>query len=511
MAKTINCLAFDLGASGGRAILGRFDGSRLHVDQLHRFPNAAIRIADHLYWDAVGLFEQVKRGLAAAAKDHARDLHAVGLDTWGLDFGLLGPDETLVGCPHAYRDPRTVGMMDKAFRSVSRDEIYQRTGIQFQHMNTLYQLYAMVVQQAPQLKVADTFLMMADLLNFWLCGRKVCEFTNATTTQCYDPIAGTWAQSVLEALDIPTNILPPIVPPGTVLGNLSAWLADEVAIKQVPVIAVASHDTASAVIAVPAETGDHAFLSSGTWSLLGAEVTQPVINEAGSTHNFSCYGGACGTFLVWKNTQALWLLQECQRLWAQTEDNVSYEQLTELAAKAKPFGPLVDSDDRLFLAPGNMPQRIQMFCQQTHQDPPDSHASVVRCILESLAAKYRWVLERLELVVERQLQTIHIIGGGSRNPLLSALTADATGRRVVAGPAEATAIGNIAMQLMTLGHIASLDEARQVIRNSFDTIVYEPRNTLDWEKHYSRFCELMERDMTDEAHNGSEGNSDGSD
>jgi sugar (pentulose or hexulose) kinase len=485
MKKTLNCAAVDLGASGGKAMLGSYDGERVALKEIYRFPNGPLQVKNSIYWDAPRLFSEVKQGLGMAGK--LARLDSIGLDAWGNDFCLLSRDGNLLENPHSYRDPRTDGVMQKAFEVMSRDEIYRRTGVQFMRHNTLFQLYSMVLAASPLLKSAATCLMTADLFNYWLCGAKCCEFTNATTTQFFDPYKKDWCIPILEAFDIPVNIMPPVVSPATRLGALELRLQDALSLPAVPVIAVGTHDTASAVSVIPAKDDDYAFLSSGTWSLLGAEVKEPLINQAGLEHNFSCYGGVGGAWLVWKNIQALWLLQECMRAWEADGQAGDLEELNVLAEEAQPFGSLIDVDDRLFLTPGDFPARIREYCTRTGQETPDGRGALVRCILESLALKYRYTFEKLQVVLGRKLSRIHVVGGGSRNALLNRFTAEATGVPVVAGPAEATALGNFMAQLTALGEVGSPAEAMEIVRRSFATVTYLPADVDAWGEAYMRF------------------------
>ena len=480
-------------------MLGSFDGSKVALQDIYRFPNGPLQVGNSIYWDAARLFEEVKRGLGAAGR--MAKLDSMGLDAWGNDFCLLGRDGNLLENPHSYRDPRTDGVMQKAFEVMPRGEIYHRTGVQFMQHNTLFQLYAMVLAGSPLLKSAATFLMMADLFNYRLCGAKCCEFTNATTTQFFDPYTRDWCLPVMEAFGLPVDIMPPVAMPATRLGILQAPLRDELSLPAVPVIAVGTHDTASAVSVVsygrsvpsgaPAEisssSGGAAFLSSGTWSLLGAEVKEPLISDAGLDYNFSCYGGVGGAWLVWKNIQALWILQECMRSWEESGQLYGIDGLIYAAEQARPFGSLIDVDDRLFLTPGDFPSRIIEYCVRTGQEPPDGRGAMVLCILESLALKYRYTFESLQVVLGRKLSRIHIVGGGSRNTLLNRFTAGATGVPVVAGPAEATALGNFMAQLMALGEVGSLSEVREIISRSFDTVTYLPGDAAGWDEAYKRF------------------------
>ncbi len=501
--RLLNLAAVDLGAESGRVMRAAFDGRVLQLAEVHRFSNVPVRVLNTLYWDPLRLFAEIKTGLAQCAK--LAPLNGVGLDTWGVDFAFLGRGDELLGNPVHHRDRRTEGMLDRAFQRVLRAEIFERTGIQFMALNTLYQLLAMVESRSPVLEAAQTFLTIPDLFNFWLSGQKVCEFSNATTTQLYDqralagkrtptsPDVGDWAWTLMRQLNIPAHIFPVVVKPGTVLGPLLPAVAEELGIESIPVIAPACHDTGSAVAAVPAQVERYAYISSGTWSLVGVETETPVITPQSLAYNFTNEGGVGGTVRLLKNVMGLWLLQECRRAWAQQGADYSYAQLKQLAENSAPFGSLVDPDADEFLPPGDMPARLQALCRRTRQPLPVTYAALARCIFESLALKYRWVIEKLESLVGYRLEVIHVVGGGSHNELLCQLTADATGRPVIAGPVEATALGNALVQAMALGELASLAEARQVIRNSFTPITYEPRpaSAAAWDEAYGRFVELL--------------------
>ncbi|MCL4863135.1 MAG: rhamnulokinase [Caldilineaceae bacterium] len=498
MSTTHDLLAFDLGAESGRALLGRFDGDRLALDDVHRFPNTPVRTPDGLHWDVLRLWGEIKHGIALARHQPSANLRSLGLDTWGVDFGLLDRTGALIGNPYHYRDSRTDGMMDAAFARVPRAEIFAQTGIQFMPINTLYQLVALVQQRAPALEIAQTFLTIPDLFNYWLTGRKVCEFSNATTTQCYNPIQRQWALPMLDALGVPTPIFPEIVQPGAVLGALLPGVAAEVGLGEgLPVIAPACHDTGSAVAAAPAAGADFAWISSGTWSIVGAETPDAVVNEQSLAFNFTNEGGVNHTFRLSKNVAGLWIVQECRRAWARQGAEQSYAELTALAAQASPFHALIDPDDLRFLKPSEpgdeMPDRVRSLCRETGQPIPESKGEVIRCVLESLALKYRWVLEKLETILGRRLAPIHIVGGGTQNGLLCQFTADATGRPVVAGPVEATAIGNLIVQAMALGLVGSLAQGRELVRRSFEVTTYEPATARDgWEAAYARLVTLVE-------------------
>ena len=490
MKQTIDLLAFDLGAGSGRAILGRYDGDRLRLVDVHRFPNSPIRSPDGLHWDVQRLFEGIEQGLTICGKQYGRPA-SVGIDTWGIDFALLDKDGELVGRPFTYRDARTEGMMEEAFKRVPRREIFEQTGIQFMRMNTLYQVLSMAVSGSPLLGRATTFLMMPDLFNFWLTGRAVCEFTDATTTQFYDPRARAWAKPLLERMGIPTHFLPEVVMPGTVLGPLLPSVASKTGIDSVPVVAPACHDTGSAVAAVPADSDDFAYISSGTWSLVGVEVPEPIITEDSLANNFTNEGGVGGRFRLLRNVQGLWLVQECRRVWAEQGSDFSYDELARMAEAAPPFSAVIDPDNMMFLNPPDILAAIRGFCTDTNQAPPQDKGGIVRCILESVALKHLWVLERIEKMQGRPVGVVHIVGGGSRNRLLCQFTADATGRLVLAGPAEATAVGNIIVQAMALGHVSSAAEGRALVRRSFETQRYEPRERAPWDEMYGRLVTIL--------------------
>jgi rhamnulokinase len=493
MPKTLNLLAFDLGAESGRAIVGQFDGERIALKEVNRFPNTPVPLPDGLHWDALNLWSEIRKGLALATKEYNGQIAGIGLDTWGVDFGLLDRHGALLGNPYHYRDGRTDGMMEAAFKRVPREEIFAQTGIQFMQLNTLFQLMAMVEHDSPLLEIAKTFLTMPDLLNYWLTGRKVCEFTNATTTQCYDTLRGAWAKPLLERLGIPTTMFPEIVHPGTVLGDLRPAVAEEAGIGAIPVIAPACHDTGSAVAAVPARGSDFAWISSGTWSIMGVNATQAVVNDQTLAYSLTNEGGVNHTFRLSKNIMGLWLVQESRRTWARQGQPLSYDEITQLAAAAEPLRSVIDPDDNDFLKPGDMPARIRAYCQRIGQPVPETQGQIVRCALEGVALKYRWVLERLEILLGKRLNAIHIVGGGTQNRLLSQLAADCTGREVITGPIEATATGNLLMQAIALGHIASLDEAREVVRRSFDVEHFEPNPAASqaWDDAYAKLCQLV--------------------
>ena len=498
--NTTDYLALDLGAESGRGVVGRFDGDRLTLNEIHRFPNGPVRALDTLYWDALRLFDAMKTTLGQAARDYP-GLEGVGVDTWGVDFALVGRNDTLLGNPVHYRDPRTVGMTERAASLVPLDRIYEITGLQFLPFNSIYQLLAMREARSPLLDLAETLLMIPDLFGWLLTGRKGVERTNASTTQLYDPRAGAWSDELCRALNLPRSILPELIEPATELGPLRRSVLEELGIgRPLSVLVPGTHDTASAVAAVPARRGggpmegppDWCYISSGTWSLLGVEVPRPVINAATRRGNFTNEAGVEGTTRLLKNIMGLWLVQECRRTWLRAGDDLSYDALIARAGTARPFVTLVDPDDPSFFAPGDMPARISAFAARTGQPIPGDEGAFVRCALESLALKYRQVIARLEAILGTTIRTIHVVGGGCRNALLNQFAADACGVPVLAGPVEATAAGNVLLQAMARGRVANLAEGRSIIASSFPIDVYEPnpRASEAWSEAAARFAAI---------------------
>lgn len=486
MTAAKKILAFDLGAESGRGLLAEFDGSRIYLDVLHRFPNGGVQTLETLHWPVLGLHREILTTLRKAAAEHG-DLASIGVDTWGVDVAFLGRGGVLLGNPRHYRDPHTEGRMEAAFAQVPRAEIFRRTGIQFMRFNTLYQLLALQAQRDPVLEAAESMLFIPDLFHFWLTGVQVNEATDASTSQLLEPGTRQWAWDLIEKFGLPDKIFGNLVAPGTVLGPLRKSVCDQTGLGPVRVIAPASHDTAAAVAAVPAQGSDWAFLSSGTWSLLGVEVDRPMTDEKALAFNVTNEGGVGGTIRLLKNIMGLWLVQECRRAWERAGQAWTYEELMHKAESAPPFGSLVDPDHAGFLLPADMPQAIAEFCRTTGQAVPEGPGPLIRCALESLALKYRFMLERLEELVGRKLSVIHIVGGGSQNTLLCQLAADACNRTVVAGPVEATAIGNVLTQAIGLGLVGDLAQAREVVRRSFAPRTYEPQGPQQWDEPYARF------------------------
>jgi len=486
-------LAFDLGAESGRAIVGTLRGSKLQLQEKHRFANPNGKILGRLHWNLLGQWEQIKTGLRIAAQDPADgELAGIGVDTWGVDFGLLAGDQVL-GNPLMYRDCGTDGAMERAFQVVSREKIFDATGVQLMQINTLFQLLAMKQRDAKLLDCADTLLFMPDLFNFLLCGSRQCEMSIASTSQMLDPRRRQWAGEMIQKLGLPTRILPPIVASGSLLGTLRAEVASECGIAPAPVIAPGCHDTASAVAAVPAAQGDDwCYISSGTWSPMGVELAEPIISDKALKYNYTNEMGVGSRVRFLKNIMGLWLVQECRRQWQRQGHDHSYAELTAMAAHAQTPGPLIDPDHGPFLTPGEMVDKIDQFCAKTRQPVPSGIGGYVRACLQSLALTYRKTLEGLQDILGRRIDTIHIVGGGTQNQLLCQMTADACGRTVIAGPVEATAIGNILVQAMAVGLVKSLADARAIVRENFPVKRYEPAETKSWDTHYQRFMEIIE-------------------
>lgn len=488
-----NFIAVDLGASGGRVLLGRLNGERLNFSELHRFSNGPVSVLSSLHWNVLGLWSDIKTGLRRYAEAVEAPLFGIGVDTWGVDFALLDASGSLLGNPHHYRDRRTDGMIERVLEKVPRARLYERTGVQFMQINTLYQLYSLRVQNDPRLDSAKALLMMPDLFHYWLTGRVLGEYTIASTSGLLDARRRTWDTALLEELSLPLGILPDLVQPGTVVGPLLGSVADEVGlVGDVPVIATGSHDTASAVAAIPDLDENSIFISSGTWSLLGVELAEPVLSERAQALDVTNEGGVGGTIRLLKNVAGLWLLQESRRQWQRQGQDYEWEALLRLAAKAEPFRSFVNPGAETFLNPGDMPEAIRAACRRTGQPEPESVGALVRCCLESLAFKYRSVLDGLEGLLGRRLDKICIVGGGSRNDLLNQFTADACRRPVVAGPVEATALGNLLVQAVATGHISDVAAGRRVVAASVARRCYEPKHGEAWERAYERFQVLTE-------------------
>ena len=482
----MSALAIDLGASSGKAVVGRFDDRQLQVHEVHRFANDPVRVAGRLHWDILRLLHELKQGIRAAHHAGLGDVTSIAIDAWGLDYGLVDRQGELVGNPYHYRDERTRGVMEEVLEIVPREEIFARTGIQFMPINTLYQLYAMKRANVAALDRAATLLMIPDLLRFFLTGERSSEYTDASTTQFLDLTTRDWDRPLLDRLGLPTDLLTTIVPPASQAGHLRHDVAEEIGTSAIPVTAVASHDTASTVAAVPADD-EFAYLSCGTWSLLGTELPRPIVNEQALAWNFTNEGGVGGTYRLLKNIMGLWLVEGCRRRWERDGRWPGYEPIAASALDAPAFMALIDPDDPRFLNPSDMPGAVAAFCRESGQPVPETPGSVMRCVLESLALTYRLVLERTEQLAGRRFPGLHVVGGGTRNETLLQFTANAIGRPVWSGPAEATAIGNVLGQLLAEGRIASVAEGRQLVRSSFPMTVFEPREAGAWDDAFARF------------------------
>ncbi len=484
--------AVDLGAESGRVLVGLFDGQRMRLEEAHRFPNVTVRALDTLHWDVLRLWNDIQDGLARAVSQHGGELSGIGVDTWGVDFGLLDETGALLGNPVHYRDRRNEGMMEAAFEIVPRDELFAATGLQLMQFNTLFQLLALQRQNSPQLAAARSLLFIPDLLHYWLTGQRASEYTIASTSQMLDARTRQWDRTLLERFDLPTGILCDVVAPATELGTLRPEVAERTKVaSDTPVIAPAGHDTGSAV---PAEGEHWAYLSSGTWSLMGLELPEPLINDRVAELNFTNEGGVGGTIRFLKNIAGLWLVQECRRSWRRAGHDYSYFDLTQQAAGSSGNVAFVEPDAPDFVAPPDMPEAIRDYCRRTGQTPPEGVGAMVRCCLTSLALKYRWTLERLEELRGAPLEVLHIVGGGTQNKLLSRLTADCLQRPVITGPVEATAIGNILVQATARGELGGLDDIRAVVRRSFPLETFAPdADAKDhWDEAYGRYLALAE-------------------
>jgi rhamnulokinase len=480
--------AVDLGAQSGRVAVGRFDGERLAVEEVHRFPNVPAESDGVLRWDLPRLQADVQEGLRKAARDE--EVESVAVDSWGVDFGLLDAAGQLLGNPVHYRDHRRLAAFDAVLERIPARELYERTAIQLLPINTIFELAALAAEHDPALSKAGRLLMIPDLFHNWLCGSETTERTNATTTQCYDPRAGDWARDLLDRLGVPTAILPEVVAPGTEVGTVRADVASETGLNGTVVVATATHDTGAAVAAVPMAGDRCAYLSVGTWSLVGIESDQPIVNDATYRENLTNEGGVEGSFRVLRNIAGLWLLNECRRVWSEAGRSYEFSELVELARSAPGLRSLIDPNDSRFIEPGDMPARIASYCRDTGQEAPRDDAAIVRCVLESLALKHAETVDLLAGVSGRELEELHVVGGGANNDLLCTWTAQATGRPVLAGPSEATLVGNLLVQAVALGEISSIREGRELVRRSFVPTTYEPTADVAWQEARERFTDL---------------------
>lgn len=475
-------LSLDLGAESGRAFVGTVEDGRILLDEIHRFPNIPVVVSGHSYWDVTKLFREIEKSLILTAQRGHKDIVSLGIDTWGVDFGLLRTDDGSIDFPFTYRDKRTDGIMEKVFNKISRGEVYGRTGIQSLQINTLFQLYSMKELDPKYLHEFSRLLFMPDIFNYLLTGEEFSEYTISSTSQLMNAQSRKFDETIFSALGLPMRLMCPIIEPGSKIGKLLPTIAAKTGFGDLDIIAVGSHDTASAVAAVPACTDDWAYLSSGTWSLIGIELQQPIMNQQAFEKNFTNEGGVNGKITFLQNITGLWLLQEVRRIWQESGHSYDYDDLATMARTAKKFRCIIDPSDDSFLNPSNMPEAIVEFCRKTHQVPPENGGEMVRTIFESLSMKYRFAIEKLRQVSGKDITTLHAVGGGSQNDLLNQLTADATGLTVIAGPVEATALGNIMVQAIANGSIQSFDSSREMIKNSFPLKEYTPHDSREWDE-----------------------------
>lgn len=484
-------LAFDFGASGGRAILGIFDGDKISLKEVHRFPNEPVKVGNTIYWDVLRLFHEIKQGLISAQKEGGFD--TLGIDTWGVDFGLIGKDGMLLENPVHYRDARNAGMIEKASETMSLDRIYDLTGIQFMEFNTLFQLLSLKLNRPHILENADKMLLMPDLFNYMLTGKTAAEYSIATTSQMIDITARGWSEEILKAFGISEKLLPHVVKTGEILGEIRPEICEELGINRANVVLVASHDTQSAVTAVPSSEEDFVFISCGTWSLFGTEVKEPIISEASKKLNVTNEGGYDYSVAFLKNICGLWLIQESRRQWNRTGGNYTYADLERLALEAEPFKCFIDPDSPEFTAMGNIPERVQKYCERTNQSVPRSVGEITRCIYESLALKYRYTFDGIKSCTNKSYDKIHIVGGGTKDSLLCQMTADACGVTVLGGPIEATVLGNIAVQLISSGDIENISKARGIIAAGENLKTYTHSLSREWQEAFSRFITILNK------------------
>lgn len=486
---TKRVLAFDFGASSGRAIIGCFDGDKITLKEVHRFSNDPVSVGGTVYWDVLRLFYEIKQGIIKAKI--AGGFDSIGIDTWGVDFGLIDSEGKLMENPVHYRDARTVGLVDEAFKTMPKEKLYGITGIQFMELNTLFQLISLKKYRPWMLERADKMLFMPDLFGYMLTGKMCAEYSIASTSQLIDLDKRTWSKEILDAFGIKESVFAPLVQPGTILGELSKEVCEECGVDPVPVISVCGHDTQSAITSVPCEDGDFAFLSSGTWSLFGTELDKPIVNETSMNINITNEGGFDGSTGFLKNIIGLWLIQESRRQWKREGKEYSYADLEKLALAAEPFKCFIDPDAPEFVPHGNIPERVREFCRKTGQYVPETVGEIMRCIYESLAMKYRLTFEKLRECTERDYPVIHVIGGGTKDGLLCQMTANSCDRTVKAGPIEATVMGNVAVQLMSDGSVKNIGQARKIVADSSELKTFEPKDTDKWAGAYEDFLKVV--------------------
>lgn len=486
---TKRVLAFDFGASSGRAIIGCFDGDKITLEEVHRFSNDPVSVGGTVYWDVLRLFYEIKQGIVKAKI--AGGFDSIGIDTWGVDFGLIDSEGKLMENPVHYRDTRTAGLVEESFKTMPKEKLYGITGIQFMELNTLFQLISLKKYRPWMLERADKMLFMPDLFAYMLTGKMCAEYSIASTSQLIDLETKSWSKEILDAFGIKKSLFAPLVKPGTVLGELSKEICEECGVDPVSVISVCGHDTQSAITSVPCEDGNFAFLSSGTWSLFGTELDKPIVNETSMNINITNEGGFDDSTGFLKNIIGLWLIQESRRQWKREGEEYSYADLEKLALAAEPFKCFIDPDAPEFVPHGNIPERVREFCRRTGQYVPETVGEVMRCIYESLAMKYRLTFEKLRECTKRDYPVIHVIGGGTKDGLLCQMTANSCDRTVKAGPIEATVMGNVAVQLMSDGSVENIGQARKIIAESSELKTFEPKDTGDWAKAYEDFLKIV--------------------
>ena len=492
MSEITKVLAFDFGASSGRAMLFTFDGEKLSIEEMHRFSNDPVMTGKSFHWDVLRLFFEIKQGINKTVLAGHKDIKAIGIDTWGVDYGLFDKNGELLGNPYNYRDERTNGMIEYADETIGKEYIFKKTGIQFNFYNTIFQLMSMVKNNDPALSIADKLLFMPDIFNYLLTGEMKNEYSISSTSQLLDVEARDWDKELLDKAGIPSKIFCDIVMPGEVIGYLRDDICEEVGCPKIPVVAVGSHDTASAVASVPVtEDYQYAYISTGTWALMGSEINEPKVSDETFKYNFTNEGGVCNKIRFLKNIMGLWIIQESKRQWAREGKNFSFDDLENAAWGAEPFRSFIDPDAEDFVAPGNMPKRIREYCKRTGQPVPESEGEIIRCIAQSLAFKFRMVADAIEDITKEPLSAIHMLGGGIKDTMVCRFTASATGKKVIAGPVEATSTGNALMQLMALGKIKDLTEGRQIVKNSFPVKTYEPEDKDAWNKAYEEYKKIV--------------------
>ncbi len=491
MSELTKVLAFDFGASSGRAMLFTFDGEKLEIEEMHRFSNDPVMIGKSFHWDVLRLFFEIKQGINKTIIAGHTDIKAIGIDTWGVDYGLFDKSGKLLGNPYHYRDTRTDGMIEYADEKIGKKYIFERTGIQFNFFNTLFQFMAMKKENDQLLSIADKMLFVPDIFNYLLTGVMKNEYTIASTSQLLEVNSKTWDKELIEKAGIPYDLFCDIIMPGEVVGELSDEICEELGCPKIPVIAVGSHDTASAVASVPVtEDYKYAYISTGTWALMGSELDKPFVSDKIYDYNFTNEGGVCGKIRFLKNVMGLWIIQESKRQWAREGKNFSFDELEKAAWEAEPFKCFIDPDYIDFATPGNMPKKIRDFCEHTGQYIPKTEGEIIRCIAQSLALKFRMVTDAMEDVIGEPLCAVHMVGGGIKDTMVCRFTASATGKKVLAGPVEATSTGNAAVQLMALGKVKDLTEARKIIKNSFPIKTYEPEDNEAWNSAYEEFKKI---------------------